>query len=226
MKSEKEIWLDPEEIKQLLEGGLYWKDIETKLSPADAEGFRRDLKKEDLSIDDIIWEPYLNIPERKPEPEEESDHIRAILLGEDPQQEESYQQEENNQKESYQQEKEENQQSDLNKVIKDRQINLDFLQMKELAIVPHAAMKEEDKIVFQEDERVFEEDAKVYKEDSEVKDDEMNAFSTITNKHFDDEEFMMELENKGNPFGGLKLIIILVSTAVITFGCWYYFLNG
>ena len=31
MKNQKEILLNPEEILQLLEGGLYWKDIETKV---------------------------------------------------------------------------------------------------------------------------------------------------------------------------------------------------
>lgn len=210
MKNEKEIWLNPEEIKQLLEGGLYWKDIETKLSPADAEGFRRNLKKEDLSIEDIIWEPHLNKfqPEiLKQERDEEGNQVRAILLGED-------------------------------NVIKDRQIDLSFIKVeKELASVPLAAVEEEPEIRQREDilyevNRVdFEEEGdkdfqEVYKEDSAVKDDEMNAFSNIVNKHFDDEAFMMELENKGTPFGGLKLIVLLVVTAVITFGCWYYFLSG
>ena len=192
MKNEKEIWLDQVELKQLLEGGLYWKDIETKLSAGDTEGFKRNVMKEDVSIDAIIWEPCLNKTHHgtlQEEPQTESDQIRAILLGE---------------------ENHEEQKSNLDQeVIKDRLINLDYLQEdylqeeNELASVPHAAMEE----------------------DSEVKYEEKDVFST-EDKHFDDDDdFITELENKGTPFGGLKLIVLLILSATVTFGVWYYFLN-
>lgn len=203
MKNEKEVWLDEVELKQLLEGGLYWKDIETKLSPADSEGFKRKAPKEDVNINPIVWEPYVNKshPDTlQEEPQTESDQIRAILLGEE------------NLKE---------QKSDSDQeIVKDRQVNLNYLQEdylqeeKELASVPHAAVGE----------------------DSEVKTEEKDAFSTIDeedvlkvreDKHFDDDDdFMMELENKGTPFGGLKLIVLLIVTAIVTFGFWYYFLSS
>lgn len=167
MKNEKEVWLDQVELKQLLEGGLYWKDIETKLSPADNEGFKRKVPKEDVNIQE--------------EPQTESDQIRAILLGEE----------------------------NIN------YLQEDYLQEeKELASVPHAAAGE----------------------DSEVKNEEKDAFSTFStsdeedvlevreDKHFDDDDdFMRDLENKGTPFGGLKLIVLLIVSAIVTFGFWYYF---
>ncbi len=184
MKNEKEFWLEQAELKQLLEGGLFWKDIETKLSPADNEGFKRKVSKEDVNINPIVWEPYVNKshPDTlQEEPQTESDQIRAILLGEE----------------------------NLN------YLQEDYLQEeKELASVPHAAVGE----------------------DSEVKKEEKDAFSTSDEedalkvreeKHFDDDDdFMMELENKGTPFGGLKLIVLLIVTAILTFGFWYYFLSS
>lgn len=78
MKKDKEIWLEPEEIQQLLEGGLYWADIEPKLAPENADSFRRHAKIEPEE------EPGgLNQPQGKDwEPDEQKD-VRAILLGEE-----------------------------------------------------------------------------------------------------------------------------------------------
>lgn len=210
MKSEKEIWLDQVELKQLLEGGLYWKDIETKLSPGSTEGFKRTVLKEDVSIDDIIWEPYVNktYPETlQEEPQTESDEIRSILLGE---------------------ENQEKQKSDLDQeVIKDRLINLnylqeDYLQEEALASVPHAAVEEDSEVKYEEKDAFSSSDIATHLQPEE-------ASSWLTpenkNKHFDDDDFMSELENKGTPFGGLKLIILLIVSATVTFGVWYYFLS-
>ncbi|MCM1564777.1 MAG: hypothetical protein NC238_02240 [Dehalobacter sp.] len=55
----KEIWLDPEELRQLLEGGLYWKDIEPKLSEENAESIRRQFSLEDeADINDSAMDEY------------------------------------------------------------------------------------------------------------------------------------------------------------------------
>ena len=226
MKNEKEIWLDSVEIKQLLEGGLFWKDIQPKISLGDKDGFKRNLKKEDVSIDDIIWEPVVNnqpIINSAPDPgsnrelNEESDQLRAILLGEE------------NREESREQETVEDRPSITSEVIKDRQIDIKFIQEQELTKVPHAAVKEESDNIFAED--------------SEVKADEKDTFSgmmfrenqgTTTPKsiissgkedrHLD-EDFYEELENERAPFGGLKLIVLLLISAAVTFGFWYYFLS-
>lgn len=204
MKNEKEIWLDQVELKQLLEGGLYWKDIETKLSAGDTEGFKRNAMKEDVSIDAIIWEPCLNKTHHeilKEEPQTESDQIRAILLGE---------------------ENLEEQKPNLDQdVIKDRLINLNYLpedylqEENELASVPHAAAEEDSEVKYEEKD-VF--STRDVEDQLEVKSRE--------DKHFDDDDdFITELENKGTPFGGLKLIVLLIVSATVTFGVWYYFLN-
>ena len=210
MKNEKEIWLDSEEIKQLLEGGLYWKDIETKISLGDTEGFKRNLKKEDVSIDDIIWEPVVTNqpavnsfrPERDHEVIEDSDQLRAILLGEEKQYPE----------------KDEKASSPV-EVIKDRQIDLKLFQEQEIASIPLAASQEESDQVFAEE--------------SEVMADEKDSFSdmnewkvpSVEDKRHLDEDFYEELENERTPFGGLKLIALLVISAAVTFGFWNYFLS-
>lgn len=78
MKKEQEILLNPEEIQQLLEGGLYWRDIQPKLSPENSDNFRRHLSiDEDSDIDEI------KISEDIPKEIEEEKDVRAILLGEE-----------------------------------------------------------------------------------------------------------------------------------------------
>lgn len=77
MKKDKEIFLDPEEIQQLLEGGLYWTDIEPKLSPENADSFKRHISMEQEDADETVKSP---VPVR--EFDEETD-VRAILLGEE-----------------------------------------------------------------------------------------------------------------------------------------------
>ncbi|HHV65940.1 MAG TPA: hypothetical protein GXX46_12880 [Peptococcaceae bacterium] len=71
MKKDKEIWLEPEEIQQLLEGGLYWKDIEPKLYGQDAGSVKRQPA--------IAEEPNLEEIETVPDQD-----VRAILFGEKP----------------------------------------------------------------------------------------------------------------------------------------------
>lgn len=89
MKKEREIWLKPEEIQQLLEGGLYWKDIEAKLSP---EGRSITIEKDERTAgikenegligeeetEAVHGERRLEVAAQEPE----SEQVRAILLGE------------------------------------------------------------------------------------------------------------------------------------------------
>jgi hypothetical protein len=102
MTKEREIWLDPEEIQMLLEGGLYWNDIESKFSKDNADLLKRRIDKEHtLDIDEIIREAsvsknsgdYKNKSSNEPGVDITEPHIdtteshneedvRAILLGE------------------------------------------------------------------------------------------------------------------------------------------------
>jgi len=74
MKKEKEIWLDPDEIKQLLEGGLYWNDIEPKFSPENIQEIKRSLGKDDMMDAEKV--------EMESGQSDEEEDVRAILLGE------------------------------------------------------------------------------------------------------------------------------------------------
>lgn len=79
MKKDKEIWLDPEEIQQLLEGGLYWIDVESKISPENANSIKKQLNMDqDFDIEGIS-KPTLVIGQ----PDDEEKDVRAILLGQD-----------------------------------------------------------------------------------------------------------------------------------------------
>jgi hypothetical protein len=78
MRKDKEIWLEPEEIQQLLEGGLYWTDIESKLSPENADSFRKSLSTEQ----DSEKEERNELAAVGEETDEEQ-NVRAILLGEE-----------------------------------------------------------------------------------------------------------------------------------------------
>jgi len=71
MKNEKEILLNPEEIQLLLEGGLFWKDIEPKLWSENPDSSARQLATEEYTDSEVLEEPV-----------EEKD-VRAILFGED-----------------------------------------------------------------------------------------------------------------------------------------------
>ncbi len=78
MKNEKEILLNPGEIQQLLEGGLYWKDIESKLSLENEDSFKRCLNLEDDSETKVITNITQDVKSS-----EEGKEVRAVLLGED-----------------------------------------------------------------------------------------------------------------------------------------------
>ncbi|NLM21787.1 MAG: hypothetical protein GX207_08580 [Peptococcaceae bacterium] len=121
-ENEKEILLNPEEIQQLLEGGLYWKDIEPKLAPENSVTINRQLPVDNEEIN----------PEPKAKHDQiEHDHatqdivnnfidsdedkkVRAILLGE-------------------------------SKIIKDRQIDLSHIQEISATSEPEAMQTEGDK---------------------------------------------------------------------------------
>jgi hypothetical protein len=129
MRKDKEIWLEAEEIQQLLEGGLYWTDIESKLSPENADSFRKHLSTEqDLEIG-VESKPATAIKEAS----EEQD-IRAILLGEEKVQDSEASTEA------------------LGSVVKNRQIDLSqFEEKPDGPFIPQAATTEEENPNIQED---------------------------------------------------------------------------
>jgi hypothetical protein len=52
MMNEKEIMLNSEEIQQLLEGGLFWKDIEPKLAEENSAAFEGRLRFSDSAAEE------------------------------------------------------------------------------------------------------------------------------------------------------------------------------
>lgn len=100
MNNEKEILLDSEEIQQLLEGGLFWKDIEPKLSHDNPVSFQRRMIFSDQSLNDKeedkeVAREVINFYAETDIDDDKK--VRAILLGE-------------------------------NNIIKDRQIDLSHIQ--------------------------------------------------------------------------------------------------
>lgn len=263
MSKEKEIWLDPEELQQLLEGGLYWNDIESKFSKENADLLKRRIDKEDtLDVDEIIREasfsstfadnknkssnePGVDIPESHNE-----EDVRAILLGEN----------------RTPAKNPEIEQDSYNTVIKDRQIDFSHMQedLQRSFLSQAAASREETMektgkeaiLIGAEEQEAYEERQmrqELYGlaplEESEVSRDEKDNFSGLgvqaeytaarpnnqqainqkpdqpfKNSTYSD-EFEDELEERGSPFGGLKLVILLIAVALITFGFWYYFIS-
>lgn len=235
MKKEQEILLDPEEIQQLLEGGLYWNDIQPKLSPENIDAIKRQLNlDEDLEIDQI---------KRSTTIEEECDDekdVREILLGEDKAQSRTN----------------DSPDKGFEPVIKNRQINLSQME----AAITEETLSEEslsDKTLLkgtlpedmQEEENLIR--RKLFGTDSdeeaEVSCEEKNRFFHLnersadetgtgedrSSKVFADNELKdmilndeIEVEEEHTSFGGLKVILLLVVVAFLTFGFWYYFINS
>lgn len=240
MAKEKEIWLDPEEIRMLLEGGLYWNDIESKFARKDSDSLKQRIDNEDIpDIDEIITDNRSSNQQRDDNGEAHNDEdVRAILLGETPVR------------------NPEIEQNGGKNLIKDRQI--DFSNMQEeiqRPFIVEAAVTEEEKmekpgknddILIGADERQVYEEQQMGKafyglppaEESEVGWDEKNNFSglgaqaeykaTIPDRPFNNltyDDIKDEEEDKGSAFGGLKLVILLVVVALVTFGFWYYFIS-
>jgi len=226
MKNKKEIWLNPEELKQLLEGGLYWKDIESKIYDGEAGSFNRNLKKEDLKIEHINWEQVETsrqqeqIEQQEQKNENEDELARSILLGEERSQDTPADQ------------------GSQNSVLKDRQINFAYFQ-EELTDIPHAAVGDEEETKLFGSENFPEREngdldviaGTSYQEDSDLLKDNMNDESPANtdNSFIAEEEFLfsrdMESKEGSSIFSGLKLVLLLVITAALTFCLWFYFIG-
>lgn len=231
MKKEKEIWLEPEELKKLLEGGIDWNDIESKFSQGHGPiGPQNTEKAEDpnLNIDEIIRETSLKQSVQAKETDNSQanteEDIRAILLGE------------------------ENSPDKISEipsdpkaiVTKDRQIRLNRGEENfEHPIFTLAATDEEadltgsllqaETAIGQEEKESFarrdNEETKVFRNKSlsglNSGQDKKDLFF---DKKMDDLEF--EDEEEKPALGGFKLVLLLVVVGILTLGFWYYFLTG
>lgn len=254
MAKEKEIWLDPEELQLLLEGGLYWNDIESKFSKENADLLKRRIDKDDtLDIDEIIREASLsrnpggnknkssnNEPAADTTEVHNEEDVRAILLGENKPPVRNPEIEQN----------------DYSAVIKNRQIDFSHMQedlqrpfMSQAVATQEEKMEKTEKkeILVGADEREAYEEQQIRQglyglapvEESEVSRDEKNNFSGLgaqadypADQKPDhplssdySEEIEDEQEEHGSFFSGFKLVILLVVAALITFGFWYYFVS-
>jgi len=220
MKNEKEILLNTEEIQKLLEGGLFWKDIETKTVLPDIDSIKRNIKDDTEETENIQCKTMEEkITENIREYEEERE-LRAVLLGEQ-------------------------------SVIKDRQINLNYIQEKlipdeaeasdELAAVMEEAELQKDLDIDGDkgiSGNICEDNNSDKVEDSDEFDDsrprEEEGISFTDRSRFDDyfnnnaEEDILEedTEFQEKPFlSGWKLVVLMGLVAAVTFGFWYYFLS-
>ncbi|NLO97435.1 MAG: hypothetical protein GX091_05130 [Peptococcaceae bacterium] len=206
MNNEKEILLDSEEIQLLLEGGLYWKDIEPKLGSPNSATFRRRLpvtdeesNNQDPKRKDFIKRTSLNLEKSDEQDAREivnklmddklmdgklmdggdDKKVRAILLGD-------------------------------NNIIKDRQIDLS--QIRELAATSENGVMPESKTT---------EDKENLETPKEKKDFSLEDTENVV--LFSNE---IEDQEKAEPFiSGWKLVLLMIVVAALTFGFWFYFLG-
>lgn len=96
-EKQKEIWLDPEELQRLLEGGLYWKDIEPKIALENTDSFKRQFSIDGALNDSEVFaegmsSTEIEVPLKDEEDaylftddaaddEVDAEELRAILLG-------------------------------------------------------------------------------------------------------------------------------------------------
>lgn len=197
-ENEKEILLNPEEIQQLLEGGLYWKDIEPKLAPENFVTINRQLS---IDEEEISEEPKAKHEIAKHEiakhDQVEHDHatqdivnnfmdsdedkkVRAILLGE-------------------------------SNIIKDRQIDLSH--MREISATTDTEVMGTEK-----DEK----DQNDNLDEAQERGKDFFLDDTENVMLFSNEI----IDNKSEPFfRGWKLILLMIVVAALTFGFWFYFLG-
>lgn len=208
MKKEQEILLEPEEIQQLLEGGLNWEDISSRLSPDNStdpqdSNSREELDEEELD-EELDLEKVTNSLIAAVEDEEEKS-VRAILFGEDKSFPESTPE-------------------------IDFEVEAEAEPETEIITQENTAIRTEDEVVInrQIDLSRMEADLKAQPilGDPEVD----NELKSILSEQFNAEqeqdlEMGEEEEEEKAPFGGLKLVILLVVVAVLTFAFWYYFLD-
>ena len=193
-ENEKEILLNPEEIQQLLEGGLYWKDIEPKLAPENFVTINRQLSVDE---EEISEEPKAKHEIAKHEiakhDQVEHDHatqdivnnfmdsdedkkVRAILLGE-------------------------------SNIIKDRQIDLSH--MREISATTDTEVMGTEK-----DEK----DQNDNLDEAQERGKDFFLDDTENVMLFSNEI----IDNKSEPFfRGWKLILLMIVVAALTFGFWF-----
>ncbi len=252
MKREKEIWLDPEEIQQLLEGGLYWNDIEQKSFPDGAESLRSTIEEDGTDIQGIIREaPSIrniimessstDIVTKQPVEEED---VRAILLGEGRSQLKEYQPEVQAPLEQ------------SNSLYKDRQIDFSHIQEDiQRPFMAHAvATQEEDGFQVEEKEPLLglddQEDSPSETsndlacgesfslnddQEAEVGSDEKISFTNLSGRQSeqsmtkDNEIKDIILSSEIEPveerpsFGGFKLVFLIAIVAATVFGLWVWY---
>jgi len=235
MKKEREILLAPEEIQQLLEGGLYWKDISSRLSSASSNDFPSLNIKEDLDLEEVTR----SLTAANEDEEEKS--VRAILFGENKKYTESAADVSFEAETEPEPEPELTTQKDTavrteDAVVINRQIDLSRMEA-DLKAQPLSELKEqpipaEPKPILNESKPVLDEPKPVLDEpypflDEPEVDNEFKSILTEQNVTTEEKEQELdeEEEEERTPFGGLKLIILLVVVAALTFAFWYYFLD-
>lgn len=208
---DKEIWLGSEEIQLLLEGGLYWNDIEPKVTVK--KDFLKDSPRlESDSQQDNKHQDYIQLFD-----EECDGEVSSIPIGQNTRRMHAEITPEMNNPEITQEMNQEMNQ-EITPEIKDRQIDLSNL-------------NEKSGRTFAPDAGVFEheyQDLEFDKAESDVGTEERNALISMYGPEDIPEvnvSWVGELEGEASPFlSGYKLIILLTGVALLTFGFWYYFL--
>ncbi len=205
MKNEKEIWLNPEDVQQLLEGGLYWKDIEPKLSPENLDSFRRQAISDELEIEEVTRDASENkkaLPGNETRKSEENDEVRAILLGEmslaataEPE-------------------------GDKDALEGQAGFEEDSL----VRTSEHASIHSDDEteVSYEEKNRFL----NLGSEEDTLNPGNRGIFSNDSQPiHDEDGDEDEDDEESSKALGGLKLVILLAVVASLTFGFWYYYLS-
>jgi len=249
----KEIWLNPEELRQLLEGGLYWKDIEPKLSEENVESIRRQFSPEDdADINDSTINEhdqddgeYDRTAGKFPEEDqaeagpvftgdldEDNEEIRTILLGDQNLGQDELQRLFISQAASLE--------DDFNEIESISEIN-DPVKTSLDSFSPLTDIEAADGLN-KADEAYNAEDSTMtlerptdlgMLEETEVGAEERSRFSDLNSYIMnskndpspdDDDDLDFGFEQKSS-FGGLKLVILVVIVAAVTFGLWYFFIS-
>jgi hypothetical protein len=249
----KEIWLNPEELRQLLEGGLYWKDIEPKLSEENAESIRRQFSPEgDADINDFTINehdqddgeydrPTGKFPEEDQaeagpvftgDLDENNEEIRTILLGDQNLGQDELQRLFISQAASLE--------DDFNEIESISEIN-DPVKTSPDSFGPLTDIEAADGLNKANEAYNAEDTTMTLErptdlgmlEETEVGAEERSRFSDLNSYIInsknnlspdDDDDLDFGLEQKSS-FGGLKLVILVIIVAAITFGLWYFFIS-
>lgn len=228
MIKEKEILLNPEELERLLDGGLYWKDIENKI--LDETETRKQFKDEVTSEKARIKSDNLVKRETAASKERENDdgEVRSVLLGDD-----SLPKNQSEAKAISEEQFADSGQEEIrfNKNL-NRQININYTASEDFILMEK---KEESKIDEGKDKSLQNTPTESVDEGvdnnyfSEDKSEE--AVSDLFNEtDFVNSDFQ-SIINENSPqkasplLSGLKLVILLIAVAAATFGFWYYYIG-